>query len=64
MSNSTTMSKDKSKAAKSARPAYHVRDLALAPQGKNRILWADHDMPVLQEIRTRFEKEKPLKGQR
>ena len=26
-------------------PAYDVKDLKLAPQGKKRILWADHDMP-------------------
>lgn len=64
MSYSTTVTKAKSKAKAPARPAYHVRDLELAPQGKSRILWADHDMPVLQEIRARFEKEKPLKGQR
>lgn len=43
---------------------FDVRDLALAPQGKNRVLWADRDMPVLAEIRKRFEKEKPLKGLR
>lgn len=43
---------------------HDVRDLSLAPQGKNRILWADRDMPVLQIIRERFEKEKPLKGRR
>ena len=36
----------------------------LADQGKKRILWADHDMPVLQQIRARFEKEKPLAGLR
>jgi adenosylhomocysteinase len=41
---------------------YDVKDLSLAPEGKKRILWADHDMPVLREIRERFEKEKPLKG--
>jgi len=52
---SATMTKTKEKAK--AMPAQHVRDLALAPQGKNRIMWADHDMPVLQEIRERFEKE-------
>lgn len=36
----------------------------LAEGGKKRILWADHDMPVLQQIRARFEKEKPLAGLR
>ncbi|NOX36313.1 MAG: adenosylhomocysteinase [Calditrichaeota bacterium] len=39
---------------------YDVKDLSLATEGKKRIEWADHDMPVLREIRKRFEKEKPL----
>ncbi len=43
---------------------YDVRDLSLADQGRNRIEWADHEMPVLRSIRERFEKEKPLKGVR
>lgn len=43
---------------------YDVKDLALATQGKQRIMWADHDMPVLQAIRERFTKEKPLHGKR
>ncbi len=34
----------------------------LATEGKRRILWADSDMPVLSQIRERFEKEKPLAG--
>ena len=41
-----------------------VKDLSLAPKGRARIEWADTQMPVLREIRARFEKEKPLKGQR
>ena len=41
---------------------HDVKDLKLAPQGKNRIAWAEMDMPVLRSIRERFEKEKPLKG--
>jgi adenosylhomocysteinase len=41
-----------------------VKDPSLAPKGKARIEWADSQMPVLREIRARFEKEKPLKGQR
>jgi len=36
----------------------------LADKGKKRILWADQDMPVLQQIRARFEKEMPLAGLR
>jgi adenosylhomocysteinase len=39
-----------------------VKDLKLAAAGKKRILWAANDMPVLDEIRRRFEKEKPLAG--
>lgn len=41
---------------------YDIKDINLAEVGKNRILWADKDMPVLAEIRERFEKEKPFKG--
>lgn len=43
---------------------YDVKDLNLASEGKRRIEWADHDMPVLRKIRDRFEKEKPLAGKR
>jgi adenosylhomocysteinase len=39
-----------------------VRDLALAARGRTRIEWADASMPVLRQIRERFEKEKPLRG--
>jgi adenosylhomocysteinase len=41
-----------------------VKDLALAPEGVRRIDWADRQMPVLQAIRERFEREQPLAGQR
>jgi len=41
---------------------YDVADLALAPEGKRRILWANNDMPVLAQIRERFARSKPLKG--
>src|SRR3990170_5744740 len=41
---------------------YHVKDLSLAPQGKLKIEWAGREMKVLEQIRKRFEKEKPLKG--
>ncbi len=41
---------------------YDARDLDLAPQGKDRIEWADANMPVLRMIRKRFEEEKPLDG--
>lgn len=39
-----------------------IKDIALAAEGKRRILWAERDMPVLRSIRARFEKEKPLAG--
>ena len=53
------------KAARLARPAAQdVKDPGLAPQGRRRIEWADGNMPVLSSIRGRFEKEKPLQGQR
>ena len=35
---------------------YDVKDLSLADEGLDRILWADRDMPVLASIRERFEK--------
>src|ERR1700722_8198943 len=44
--------------------ANDVADLALADSGKDRIEWAERDMPVLRLIRERFAKEQPLKGQR
>ncbi|MBK7934389.1 MAG: adenosylhomocysteinase [Pyrinomonadaceae bacterium] len=41
---------------------YDIKDINLAPQGKQRIEWADREMPVLRLIRERFEAEKPLVG--
>src|SRR5882762_1160247 len=43
---------------------YDVKDIGLAPQGKQRIEWAERDMPVLRLIRERFAAEKPLQGKR
>jgi len=42
----------------------HVKDLALAREGRMRIEWADRNMPVLRAIRARFAKERPLRGMR
>ncbi|MBI5035871.1 adenosylhomocysteinase [Candidatus Micrarchaeota archaeon] len=39
-----------------------IKDASLATQGLAKIEWASREMPVLNEIRKRFEKEKPLKG--
>ncbi len=41
---------------------YDVKDLNLAKKGKLRIEWASEYMPVLELIKARFAKEKPLKG--
>jgi adenosylhomocysteinase len=40
---------------------YDIKDIKLAPQGKKRIEWANTDMPVLQRVREKFAKGKPLK---
>lgn len=42
--------------------ASDVKDFTLADRGKRKIEWANQQMPVLQLIRKRFIKEKPLKG--
>jgi adenosylhomocysteinase len=39
-----------------------VKDPSLAPQGQLKIEWARNHMPVLEKIRSRFEKEQPFKG--
>jgi adenosylhomocysteinase len=44
--------------------ASEIKDIALADLGKQRITWAESDMPVLKMIRERFNKEKPFKGLR
>lgn len=41
---------------------HEVKDLSLAPLGKQRIEWAGREMPVLRQIRERFAQEKPLAG--
>ncbi|MGC9348658.1 MAG: adenosylhomocysteinase [Anaerolineae bacterium] len=43
---------------------YHVKDLDLAQSGRLRMEWAAREMPVLRQIRDRFEKERPLEGVR
>ncbi|MBU4362053.1 adenosylhomocysteinase [bacterium] len=41
---------------------YGIKDIGLANKGKDKIEWAEKQMPVLSSIRMRFSKEKPLKG--
>jgi len=43
---------------------YKVRDVSLAERGSLEVEWASRHMPVLNQIRERFEREKPLEGVR
>ena len=43
---------------------YDVKDLRLREEGIRRIEWAAREMPVTEQIRARFAKEKPLNGLR
>ncbi len=43
---------------------YDIADISLADAGQKRIEWADRQMPVLAQIRERFEREQPLDGLR
>ena len=41
---------------------FDIKDIKLAKEGALRIGWANQSMPVLNRIKDRFEKKKPLKG--
>jgi adenosylhomocysteinase len=41
---------------------YDIKDIKLAKEGALRIEWANQNMPVLNRIKKRFSKERPLKG--
>src|ERR1700754_1211916 len=41
---------------------YDVKDIGLSSNGRQRIEWAEREMPVLRLIRERFAEEKPLNG--
>jgi len=43
---------------------YDIKDVKLAKEGLLRIEWANQSMPVLNQIKKRFKKEKPLRGVR
>jgi adenosylhomocysteinase len=43
-------------------PTHDITDPSLAPAGEGRIAWAHTQMPVLAQVRERFEREKPLDG--
>ncbi|MGV0023892.1 adenosylhomocysteinase [Phormidesmis priestleyi] len=44
------------------RAKYEIKDISLAPLGKQRIEWAGREMPVLKQIRDRFTQEQPFAG--
>src|SRR6476659_612981 len=41
---------------------FDVKDISLSGNGKQRIEWAERELPVLRLIRERFAEEKPLRG--
>ncbi|MGQ9801575.1 MAG: adenosylhomocysteinase [Candidatus Saccharicenans sp.] len=43
---------------------YEIEDLRLAEEGRRRIEWAARSMPVLNKIKEKWQKEKPLHGLR
>jgi adenosylhomocysteinase len=45
-------------------PRHDIADASLAAQGSKRIEWAERSMPVVRQIRERFEKERPFEGVR
>ncbi len=50
--------------ATSTLPLHDIADASLAAQGRKRIEWAERNMPVLAQIRARFEKSQPFAGVR
>ena len=49
-------------ASTTAAKNHDVADISLADGGQRRVEWADTQMPVLAQIRERFERERPLEG--
>lgn len=45
-------------------PRHEIADAGLASEGRKRIEWAERNMPVLAQIRERFEKSQPFTGVR
>ena len=50
--------------ARASIPPHDVADLELADEGQERIDWADGQMPVLAQVRKRFEQQRPLRDMR
>jgi adenosylhomocysteinase len=51
-------------AAETLKPDYHVADIGLADWGRREIAVAETEMPGLMALRTKYGKDKPLKGAR
>ena len=45
-------------------PKHDIKDASLAAEGRKKIEWAERNMPVLAQIRERFEKSQPFAGVR
>jgi hypothetical protein len=45
-------------------PKHDIADASLAAEGRKKIEWAERNMPVLAQIRERFEKSQPFAGVR
>ena len=45
-------------------PKHDIADASLAEAGRKKIEWAERNMPVLAQIRERFEKSQPFTGVR
>jgi len=52
----------KQAAAPKSTEKFKVKDIALAPEGRLKIQWAESRMPVLMALREKYSKTKPLKG--
>jgi adenosylhomocysteinase len=48
--------------ARASLPPHEVADLSLADEGRDRIAWARDQMPVLESVRRRLARERPLDG--
>jgi len=43
---------------------YEIKDISMATEGRTRINWVSQDMPILNNIKNQFIKEKPFQGKR
>ena len=60
----TAVASERKVQANAGRPAFKVKDLALAEWGRKEIRLAEYEMPGLMALRAEYEGKKPLKGAR